>query len=282
METTPSWHTVGREWFWILTCFALVVSPFGCQLRDGSIIDIFAGDGSFEQGLFINDGDNGPLIVAGQTADGAAFFVYGTRNEDGGLDEVESIVVRGSDGTESFITFESGRPVHVQGTGGSYAHIRYEQVSSARLTAAVELYDAETGATEQYDVDVDLDQLATQVADLVRNATGLELAATSVVDGTLMSKDTNQRVRITILSPMFLLFVVPLVAVVGLTSVILGQVLAAVHAIVVATVRATLLAVFAPLFLLAGILAQVTVRVYLTPLSEIFDALPDEPIVILT
>ena len=283
MRTVPSWRTVGREWLWITTCFALVISPFGCQLTDGTFFDdLFGEDGTYERGLFINEDTSDPLIVAGQTADGDAFFVYGTRDDDGGLEEVESILVRMLDGAESFITFESGRPVHMEESGGSFVHIGYEEVSSSSLTATVELYDAQTGGSERYEVDVDLDQLAAQVANWVSDATGQELATTSVVESTIVSKDTNQRVRIALLSPMFALCVVPLVAAVALTSVILGQVLVAVYDIVVATVQVTLLAVFAPLFLVASILSEVTVRVYLLPLEEIFDLLPTEPIVIVT
>jgi len=219
-------------------------------------------------------------LVAGWNANGDAFFVFGTRADDGALEEIESILVRMADGEESFIAFESGRPVHVQGPDGSYVHITYEEVSPQRLAANVELYNAATAEKSAYTADIDLEQTAAEIAELVRAATGQELETTALVGGEAVDKDGRQRVRITIFSPLYAAFVLPLLAAVGLMTIILGQVLVAVYVLVAATLELVLLAVFLPLFLMAEILSDVVFRVELVPLSLIFDFLPPPPIVI--
>ncbi len=282
MSTRASWRTIGREWFCMLTCYSLLIAPFGCQLLNEGLDDGLVGGvgATHDVGLFINEDTDDPLLMAGRNASGDAFFVFGTRDESGNLEEIESILVRTADGEESFVAFESGRPIHVQGADGSCAHVSYDEVAPQQLAAGVELYDAATGETASYAVDVDLEQPAAQVAEMVRAATGQELETTTLLGGEVVAKDGRQRVRITIFSPLFALFVLPLVATVGLMTIILGQVLVAVYALVVATVGLTLLAVFAPLFLIAGILGDVAFRVELVPLWQIFDFLPPPPIVI--
>jgi hypothetical protein len=282
MSTPASWRTIGREWFCMLTCYSLLIAPFGCQLLNGGLDDGLVGGvgATSDVGLFINEDTNDPLLMAGRNASGDAFFVFGTRDESGNLEEIESILVWTADGEESFIAFESGRPVHVRGANGSYAHISYNEVSPQQLTASVELYDAATGATTSYAVDIDLEQTAAQVAEAVRAATGQDLPTTTLVGGEVVAKDGRQRVRITIFSPLFAVFVLPLVATVGLMTIILGQVLVAVYTLVAATVELVLLVAFSPLFLIAEILSDVVFRVELVPLWMTFDFLPPPPIVI--
>jgi uncharacterized membrane protein len=279
MSIRSAWRTIGWEWFCALTCYSLLIAPFGCELTAGGPGGGLLGGlgGALDTGLFINEDGDDPLLIAGRNADGDAFFVFGTRNDSGGLEEIESIVVRTAGGDESFMAFQSGRPVHVEGADGSYAHISYEEVSAERLTAHVELYDAATGQESAYTVDVDLEQTAQQIAALVADVTGQELDASALST----AKESRQRVRITIFSPLYALLVMPIVAAVALTTVILGQVLVAVYALVAATVQLVLLAVFSPLFLLAEILSDTVWRVEIVPLSLIFDSLPTPPIVIL-
>lgn len=276
MSIRSSWRTVGREWFCALTCYSLLIAPFGCELLGGGL-----DGGTLSTGLFINEDTEDPLLIAGRNANGDAFFVFGTRDESGGLEEIESILVRTADGEESFIAFELGRPVHVQGADGSYVHIWYEEVSAERLTANVELYDAATGAQSTYTVDIDLEQTAAQIAEFVTQVTGQELETAGLVGNEIVVKEGQQRVRITIFSPWYAAFVLPLVAAVGLMTVVLGQVLVAVYALVAATMQLVLLAVFSPLFLIAEILDDAVWRVQLVPLTLVFDFRPLPPVVIL-
>ena len=283
MSTRSSWHASAREWFWALTCYSLLIAPFGCELRTGGLGgSVQDGLGAaLDYGLFINEDTDDPLLIAARNSNGDAFFVYGTRDEDGNLEEIESISVLTAEGEESFITFELGRPEHIQGPDGSYAHITYTEVSAERLTASVELYNAATTEKETFQIDIDLQQTAAQIAELVRAATGQELETTTLVGDEVVVKDGQQRVRITIFSPWYAAFVLPLVAAVGLMTVVLGQMMLAMYAVVAITVQAVLLAVFSPLFLVAEILGDVVFRVELVPLSVVFDFLPPPPIVIL-
>lgn len=283
MSMRSSGGAIAREWFWALTCYSLVIAPFGCQLQGvGSARDVLgsAAD-TIRTGLFINQDSDDPLLMAGRNANGDAFFVFGTRNADGGLEEIESISVRTAAGEEAFITFESGRPVHVQGPDGSYVHISYQEVSAQRLTADVELYDATTTEKHTFQVDIDLEQTAAQIAERVREVTGRELETTALLADELPGKEGRQQVRITIFSPWYAAFVLPLVATIGLMTIVLGQVLVAIYAAVLVTLEAVLLAVFMPLFLIAEICGDVMFRVELIPLWMIFDSLPPPPIVIL-
>ena len=173
MSTRSSWRAIAREWFWALTCYSLLIAPFGCELRTGGSLQDGIG-AALDYGLFINEDTDDPLLIAARNSNGDAFFVFGTRDANGNLEEIESISVLTAEGEESFITFELGRPVHIQGPDGSYAHITYTEVSAERLTAGVELYNAATTEKETFQIDIDLEQTAAQIAELVRAATGQE------------------------------------------------------------------------------------------------------------
>jgi hypothetical protein len=275
-----------REWLTALCAYALLVAPFGCEvqsllLNDGD--DSGGGASGLDttsSGLFINSDDSSNLLAAGRDARGDAFYVFGTRDAQGGLREIESILVQTADGGSSFIAFESGRPVLAEGPDGSYVHITYAQVSSSRLAATAELYDARAQQKSSYVVDVDLEQSAAQIAELVETITGRELKAPSVA-GQSKSKDDGRSLRITIFSPLFVLFVIPLVVAVQATIVVLGQVLAAIFAAVAATIQAALLAALLPLFLISGLLGDVLIRIEFLSLFDVFDALPPPPLIVL-
>jgi len=272
-----------REWFIALCCYSLVIAPFGCQLQSSLFEDEDSSGGlnTSSAGLFINNDSGDPLLIAGRGADGDAFFVYGTRDANGNLAEIDSIIVETAGGERSFVTFESGRPVHVQGPDGSYAHISYEEVSQSRLTATAEVFNAQTGAQQTYVVDVDLDLAVDQIAALVEQATGRQLKTTSL-NKQMFDKDTLRGQRVTIFSPLFALFVVPLVAAVTVMTVVLGQILVFVYEVVVVALQTVLLVIFSPVFLIAQLLSEVVVRVEFVPLMDLFISIPPPPTIILT
>lgn len=278
--------TYRREWLVALSAYALLVAPFGCQVQNLLLNTTDSSDGATglttsSSGLFLNSDPNDPLLASGRDVRGDAFFVFGTRDTQGGLADIDSILVQSSDGRSSFIAFEQGRPVHAEGPDGSYAHITYEELAATRLLATLELYDAETKEKSQYQIDVDLERTAQQVADLVQSVTGQRLTSPAVTAGTSLTKSDGRSVRITIFSPLFALLVIPLVLAVQLTIIILGQMLAAVFAVVALVLQATLLAVFFPLFLIGDILNSVLVRIEFIPLLDVFDLLPRPPVIVL-
>ncbi len=304
------WRAAAREWFVALVCYSLVIAPFGCRLPSFAPLDDLPGSanpggtGEPTAGLFIESDFTTSHLLGGRNAGGDSFFVYGTRDSQGNLQEIQSILIRTADGQETFLAFESGRPVHARGPDGSYVHVTYSEISLDRLKAAAELYNAATGEKQIYPVEIDLRQTATQVAELVHSITGRELEvltedqARAGAGGTTRRLDAPagenghltcypeklsglERVRITIFSPLFGIFVLPLVALVALTSVILGQILVAMYAVVAVTVQAVLLMVFAPLFLIGELLGRAIVRIELVPLAAIFDRIPPPPIVLL-
>ncbi|MCH7871413.1 MAG: hypothetical protein IID33_06910, partial [Planctomycetes bacterium] len=207
---------------------------------------------------------------------GDSYFVHGTRNDDGNLAEIESIFVRQADGGESFITFESGRPVHAQAPDGSFAHVVYDEVGSTRLVATVELFNAADQTREFFNITVDLEQIAADVAERVRELTG-RLLQVPVVPGDETSKQSRRAAGILATSAKFLLFVVPLAGLVTVAVAILGQALNAIFETIAVVTRSVLMAVFSPLFLIAELLNSTIVRVRFVGLGELFDALPGPP-----
>ncbi len=270
---------LAREWLVALLSYALLVAPFGCQFA----ADL--GDGGDDlttksAGLFLNSDVFSPLLIAGRNAAGDAFFVYGSRALNGGIREVESLRVRTAAGEDSFIVFEQGRPVHAEGADGSYVTITYDEVSAERLKGSALAYDATTGQTQTFPIDVDLRETAAQVAENVATLTGQTLQVPEVPADT--GKALQSALRITVDSSLFTLMVLPLVLMVDLCVVVMGQVLAAMFVAVAAVTKAALLVAFAPLFLVAALLGEVLVRVEYVPLWSVFVSLPEAPRVNIT
>jgi hypothetical protein len=278
-----------REWFCGLVSYSLLIAPFGCQLQAGGDGD---GDGSggggllggvlgdSTTGLFINEDLASNLLMAARNGDGNAFYVFGTRDADGNLEEIETISVASAAGETSFVAFESGRPMHAQGPNGSYAHVTYDVVTPERLAGAVELYDAATASKSSYPVDIDLAQAAAEIATRIAEVTGRTLDTSGLSAGG-GGKTLRESVRVTIFSPFYTYFVLPLVTTIGLMTIALGQIVIAMFAAVTIALQAVVLAVFSPFFLIAELLGDVVFRVQLTPLVDIFDFLPPPPVIVL-
>ena len=267
------------NWLAALCGYAIVVAPFGCEFQS-----LLTDDGPGAEtlttsttGLFINRSTDDSLLIAGRAESGDAYFVYGSRDADGNLAEIESIFVRQAGGGDSFITFESGRPVHAQAPDGSFVHVVYQEVSATRLTATAEFFNAGEGTREFLTIAVDLEAAAEEIAERVRELTGRLLEVPSV-DGAATAKQSQRSAGIVATSAKFLLFVVPLVGLVTVAVAILGQVLNVIFAAISAVAEAVLLAVFSPLFLIAELLNSTIVRVRFVGLGELFDALPPRPV----
>lgn len=271
--------SIAREWLAALACYSLLIAPFGCQLVGGGpdLGDV-PGVGP-DAGLFIHDDFSDPLLVAGRNDDGDAFFVYGTRNSDGGLEEVEAIVVEQAGGERSFIAFESGRPVHVEGPNGSFVHITYTEVSAERLVARVEFFNAVDEVTQTFPVEIDLRAVLQAIVSQVERVTGRELPITQVEEDITGGGKIRhaEQVRVTVFSPLFAIFVVPVVAIVALTQLILGQVLLAIVDGLTLAVRNVLFHALAPLFIVAALLNVSITRVQLVGIGTIFESVPPPP-----
>lgn len=275
-----------RQWLSGLLSVSVILSPLGCRVQvadfgDGGLLGGLLGGSSSDAGLFLNQDETSPLLMAGRDNAGDVFYVFGTRNSSGDLEEIEAVSVTTPEGDESFIAFESGRPTHVEGPNGSYAHATYNETSAQRLAADIELYNAGDDSKQQFEVDIDLEQTAQQVAAAVRDATGRTLETTEVPDEESAKSVANEQVRVTIFSPLFTGIVAPFIISIGLATIILGQMVIALVALVAAALQAVVLAIFSPLFLIADILSDVVFRVQLIPLTSLFIELPPPPIVIL-
>lgn len=271
MLTRTNRSSAAREWLVALVSYAVMVAPFGCQLQAP-----WLSNGALtitSPGLFLNSDTTAPLIVAGRSPAGDAFYVFGTRQEDGAIGEVDTILVETAAGQRSFVVFELGRPVYVQGPDGSYVEITYTEVSSQRLAASAKVYDARTGKSETVTAEIDLQAAAAEVAAAVEQLTGRPLAVPEApAAGTAKVRD-----RAGLLSTA--LAVVPLFLLGQVMVVIAGQLVTVLYDAVVTVARAAVLAAFTPVFLLAALLGEVTVRLETVPLLEVFIELPPRPLV---
>ncbi len=287
MYRSTTWRQIAREWLAATLIFSLVILTPGCQFQlsgDGLGLDLGDVDTSIDptrlNGLLLDDGsDDGAILAARGTL--GSFFVYGTRDAAGGIERVDQILVIDSDGAESFLAFESGRPVHAEGPDGSYVHVVYDSVSSLQLVAQVQIYSVASDEVTRYTVEIDLAETAQAIADRVREVTGVELATTDVTAGVTLEKSGSDQTRVTIFSPLFSAIVLPFVALMNAMTVILGQILTALSAIVTAVVYSVLIVALSPFILVAELLSQSIVNIRVIPLIDVFGALPPPNVITL-
>lgn len=265
-------RAIAREWLVALAAYALLVAPFGCQFSTGMLGSGGDTPGPSSTGLFVNPETSDPLMVAGRNPAGDELFVYGTRAADGGLGEVETVLVRTAAGEESFIEFASGRPTYIRGADGSSVRITYTDVSADRLAAEVEVFAAEAGVTESYAVDIDLQLTANQVAAAIEQLTGLRVDVPHTSDPAVAKG--QQRA----LGPLALIAIgAGLVLLAQFTLAVGGQLFTQLARAVSTAVQVALLIILSPVLLFASILGDVSVRIDETPLLDVFIELPDRP-----
>jgi hypothetical protein len=270
------WIQFGREFLTIAVATSLFIGPAGCQLQAlPSGGQSTPADLKTLTGLFINDSADDGLLMAARGETDDQFFVYGTRSAAGGIDEVEQIVVKTADGGESFVSFESGRPVHAQGPEGSYLHITYDLVELTRLQARVDLFSVDAQSVDSYMVDIDLQRTANEIADRVREVTGMDVPVTTVTGA------GTGKTRVTIFSPFFAGFIAPFVLLINLMTVIIGQIVNFLQALITAVVYSVLLVVLTPFFAIAELLNDTIINIQLVPLFDVFAVLPPPAPVVL-
>jgi hypothetical protein len=269
----PAWW---REWAVALAAYALLVAPFGCQL--GTLLDPVGGGGApVGVGFFVNDDAESPAIAGARDSSGNEFFVFGVRDADGNLAEIDAIHVIQRDGAQAYLIFESGRPVYARGPDGSYLEIRYTQLESLRLSAAVTIHDADTGTEATETVTVDLAASAGQVAERIEALTGEPVAVPDVSAATSKSARRSGLAAI----GLAVLVAVPVAVAVNVAIVALGQVLVGLFRGVAAVLQTALLVILSPLFLLSAILNGAVIEIELATLPEIFITIPDVPRIII-
>jgi hypothetical protein len=291
----------GREWLIAFLSYALLVAPFGCQFQSavldgsGTGTDTSANLGPTSVGLFVNDDLTSPVVAAARNAAGDAFFVYGTRTFDGGLGEVSEILVETAAGQQSFIKFDKGRPVRLQGPDGSNLQIAYTQITPIHLIAQAAAFDPNGTQLASQTADIDLTQTAQQVAQMVQSVTGQTVPVPSSSNvhadpnataklwtgetgnsgaggtGTAKTLDRGQRLL------MALTVALALVAFSQLLILTSGQTVNHLFSGLGELARAAVLVIFSPVILFAEILSAVSQHVFATPLIRIFVQLPPAP-----
>lgn len=229
-------------------------------------------------GFFVNSDLESDLLVAGRGPSGDEFFLFGPRAPDGSPTGIETILVRQFNGDESFINFENGYPVYVQGADGSSASVDYIEQSQFSILANVTVRDANTRDVDVIPVSFDGLQTAQQIAAQVERATDLNVEVPSTPQAPSGTGKPVIREQGRLVTSLFLFaFVLLAVNVVNFNTAILGQVLLDTLDGVAAVLQITVLAIFAPFFLIGELLSGSLNRVEFTPLIDIVVEVPSEP-----
>lgn len=283
------WRTIAREWLISLLAYSLLIAPFGCQYElaltgiDG-LSDIIGDTTTLDStspGLFINSDSASDLIVAGRSQAGDAFFVFGNRPAGGSIEQtdVQSILLKTAAGEESYIIFESGRPVHLQGPDGSYLHIEYTSITPEELTGSVTVYDANTQKSETTSATIDLAQVQ---ADLLAaagvGADTIEQLTNRTVEIPESPDTSTGKLYHRSLSGILVTFAaIPLVILGQYLVAVMAQVMQAVFAAVTIAIQTAVVAAMTPMFLFTGLLGDTFVRIETLPLGLIFPTIPIAP-----
>jgi hypothetical protein len=255
---------------------ALVVAPFGCQTvtLDGGDLSSLS-----KFGFAINKDVASELLMTLEGDDGTTIFVFGRRSTAGGIASVGAITAKSPGGEESFITFESGRPAHVQASDGSYAHITYAELSPERLAADVDLYSAGDGSTQSIPVEIDLTQALEDLAAVFEETTGQELAVVDAEAVEAGAKSVGGAAQSVLLVPVI---VVPFTTLVSFTSLILSQVFVFVFKVVVGAMASIMVALMYPFLVLAELThTALFLPVVFVDMLIYFDELPSVPVYVL-
>lgn len=187
-----------------ITTAAFVFATTGCEG-----LNILPGDSTDGFGVIINTDASKDLIGGVRLASGEAVYAYGTFNDDGTVGEVTACVYQNADGQQATLFFESGRPSRGIGFDGAEIVITYDEVTSTRLKGTA-TYTPTEGAPATLSFDIDLQQTAAQVAQLVEDLTGLQIADDEPPDESaetakrLGGDPTAQRSVIVLLIPVFI------------------------------------------------------------------------------
>ena len=278
MDGSKSWAVARRQWVVTILAYSVALAPVGCVL-EGSGIDIIGGGGggsitTTTAGFFVNDNISQKLIAAARSTSQNEFFVYGDRAANGEIIQIDSIFVQQANGQQGFISFEEGRPVHMEAPDGSYIHVTYTTVTNTLFDATIELYDANSNATQQFNVVIDLNQTIEDVANAFEAITGETLPVENLTPNGTTSKLANQ----SSLATLAIAGVVGLL--IGLSTQVLGQVLEGIYQSVTLVAQAALVSFFGPLIWISDIMANTVNRVQDAGISSAFDSTPEPPVII--
>lgn len=268
-------RSIPGQWFCTMMGVALVIAPFGCE----TAVVLDPGNVSLDKvGFAFNKDASSDLLMSLSGEDGNTVFVFGSRNETS-ITSISAVTIRDADGNESFITFESGRPVHVQAADGSYAHITYQNVGLDGLQALVDIYDAVEDTDDQVVIDIDLQETLATWAQRFEEETNVELPVVNAV-GEDQAKTLNAaQAGGVVFVPVF---VVPFTTLVTTTSLILSQVFVYMVRFVALATASIITAIMYPFIVLAEITRTALVLpAVIIDMITFFDVVPTVPVYVL-
>lgn len=162
--------TIAGEWISGITVVAFFIAGTGCA---GVDLPTGSGDGD-GYGLIVNTDTSKDLIGGVRTRTSGSVFAFGRFNPNGSIAEVTSVVFENDAGQKATLYFKFGWPSRAVGFDGSVLTIDYDEVSAQRLSGQATFTPA-GAAAQSWEFDIDLQQTAAQIADLVEDLTGIEI-----------------------------------------------------------------------------------------------------------
>jgi hypothetical protein len=262
-------QNVFAHWIASAAFSGLLIAPTACNSVGGLPIggDV---DTNNPFGLIINSSASSDVLGGIRLRSGDEVYAYGTRMENGNVEELTAVTLVDADGNEASMEFVLGRPTRAKAFDGSTVKITYDEVSEKRLAGTVELFFASIDETHSVPFDVDLEAVAAQIRQLADDLADVtiddltkpqEPAPRSIIPDGLGDKSAASSQLIILIFAPFFQFAY---AIAGYTMlIIMTQVMAAVAQALVgvfaAVTQAVIATAFAP-FLIMGNILQAAVR----------------------
>lgn len=239
-------------------------------------------------GFFINNDFTSPILMNGRGPTGDEFFIFGTRQANGYPQSIDTILLRTRQGTESFMQFEGGWPVYVEGPDGSFARVEYLEQSQFSIVANVTLHDETNNVEETIPVSFDGLKTAEQIAAQIERLTGINVevpqAPTSPLLGTglalgptALDKQDPRAAGLLVTSAIYIAFAILAINVIDFSIAIMGQVFTESWNGAAAVVPEILTVMFSPLITIGTLVSTVLDRVQIAPLVDIVIEVPSRP-----
>ncbi len=227
----------------------VAVFAAGCFELGGGAGDLF--------GTIVNTDTSKDLIGGVRLRSEEAAYAFGRFDSNGEVAEITSVVFRDGSGQTATLHLESGRPSRAIGFDGSRLQIIYHEVTTQRLRGQV-IFTPAGGSAQTYDFDVDLQQTAQQVADLIEETLGIEITNQPPPDDTTTARSTGAPAdprEKTAVEGVVVLAVPVILVVTGFTiNLVLGQILKAMVDLADAIVKSFIVAALTPFVFMGNLL----------------------------
>ncbi|MBK8268816.1 MAG: hypothetical protein IPK83_11145 [Planctomycetes bacterium] len=225
-------------------------------------------------GLFVNSDLSSSNLGAIRLPGGESVYVFGSYFASGLIQEITGAVLQDADGNEATATLENGLVKRATSFDGSTLDMSYDEVSSRRIKGRADVFFAgldESDQNQTMEFDIDLQKVAADLADEVRDLLGLNisdseppedpLGKTKVFDSALEFEKTEARAQLILAFAQFHIAAYAALGfvIVEIMSAVVGILFELVANVVLAVTQAVIIAMFTP-FILLGEVMRLAVR----------------------